>query len=57
MGLERMAAVLQGTHDNYKIDLFGALIEAIADFTGVDPDGEQRPRIASSPTICAPSRS
>ena len=26
MGLERIAAVLQGTHDNYKIDLFGALI-------------------------------
>ena len=31
MGLERIAAVLQGTHDNYKIDLFGALIEAVAD--------------------------
>ncbi len=42
MGLERMAAVLQGTHDNYKIDLFGALIEAIADLTGVDPDGERK---------------
>ena len=42
MGLERMAAVLQGTHDNYKIDLFGALIEAVADLTGVDPDGEQQ---------------
>jgi alanyl-tRNA synthetase len=42
MGLERMAAVLQGTHDNYKIDLFGALIEAVADFTGVDPEGEQK---------------
>ena len=42
MGLERMAAVLQGTHDNYKIDLFGALIEAISDLTGVDPDGERK---------------
>jgi alanyl-tRNA synthetase len=42
MGLERMAAVLQGTHDNYKIDLFGALIEAVADLTGVDPNGEQK---------------
>jgi alanyl-tRNA synthetase len=42
MGLERVAAVLQGTHDNYKIDLFGALIEAIADLTGVDPDGERK---------------
>ena len=42
MGIERMAAVLQGTHDNYKIDLFAALIEAVADLTGVDPDGEQK---------------
>src|SRR5271156_2765808 len=42
MGLERMAAVLQGTHDNYKIDLFGALIEAVADLTGIDPDGERK---------------
>ncbi|MGC1352147.1 MAG: alanine--tRNA ligase [Xanthobacteraceae bacterium] len=42
MGLERIAAVLQGTHDNYKIDLFGALIEAIADLTHVDPDGEHK---------------
>ena len=41
MGIERMAAVLQGTHDNYKIDLFGALIEAVADLTGVDPNGER----------------
>jgi alanyl-tRNA synthetase len=45
MGLERMAAVLQGTHDNYKIDLFGALIEAIADLTGVDPDGNASHRV------------
>jgi len=42
MGLERIAAVMQGTHDNYKIDLFGALIEAIADLTGVDPEGERK---------------
>ena len=33
MGLERMTAVLQGTHDDYKTDLFGALIEAVADLT------------------------
>jgi alanyl-tRNA synthetase len=39
MGLERMAAVLQGTHDNYKIDLFGALIGAVAELTNVDQDG------------------
>ncbi|MBI4273091.1 MAG: alanine--tRNA ligase [Rhizobiales bacterium] len=42
MGLERIAAVMQGTHDNYKIDLFGALIQAIADLTGVDADGPQK---------------
>src|SRR5690242_9686651 len=42
MGLERIAAVLQGTHDNYAIDLFVALIEAIAHLTGVDPDGPQK---------------
>jgi len=42
MGLERMAAVLQGTHDNYKIDLFRVLIEAVADLTGVSPDGERK---------------
>jgi alanyl-tRNA synthetase len=42
MGIERIAAVLQGTHDNYKIDLFGALIQAVADRTGVDPDGTQK---------------
>src|SRR5947209_596561 len=38
MGLERMAAVLQGTHDDYKIDLFGAIISHVADLTGVEPE-------------------
>src|ERR671922_265731 len=42
MGIERIAAVLQGTHDNYKIDLFDALIQAVADRTGADPDGPQK---------------
>jgi alanyl-tRNA synthetase len=42
MGLERIAAVLQGVHDNYDIDLFRALIRASADLTGVDPDGAHR---------------
>src|SRR5712671_4691217 len=42
MGLERIAAVLQGTHDNYAIDLFGALIRAVGDLTGVDPDSPQK---------------
>ncbi len=35
MGLERMAAVMQGTHDNYRIDLFRHLIDAAAEITGV----------------------
>jgi alanyl-tRNA synthetase len=48
MGLERIAAVLQGTHDNYAIDLFVALIRAVADATGVAADG---PRGASHRVI------
>ncbi len=39
MGLERIAAVLQGKHDNYDIDLFRALILASAEASGVPPDG------------------
>ena len=42
MGLERIAAVLQGKHDNYDIDLFVALIRAIADLTGADPHGPMK---------------
>ena len=33
MGLERMTAVLQGTHDNYKIDHFKKIIEASSSIT------------------------
>jgi alanyl-tRNA synthetase len=39
MGLERIAAVLQGKHDNYDIDLMRSLIEASAEVSGTDPDG------------------
>jgi len=34
MGLERVAAVMQGVHSNYDIDLFKALIQAAAAVTG-----------------------
>ncbi|MDG2033394.1 MAG: alanine--tRNA ligase [Rhodospirillales bacterium] len=40
MGLERISAVLQGTHDNYETDLFKALIQASADAAGVAPEGD-----------------
>jgi alanyl-tRNA synthetase len=40
MGLERIAAVLQGTHDNYKTDILRALILASAEWTSTDPDGK-----------------
>ncbi|HWV19915.1 MAG TPA: alanine--tRNA ligase [Devosia sp.] len=39
MGLERVAAVMQGVHDNYDIDLFRALISAAANVTNSDIDG------------------
>ncbi len=42
MGLERVSAVLQGTHDNYQTDLFRAIIGAVADLTHVDADGPQK---------------
>jgi alanyl-tRNA synthetase len=38
MGLERVAAVLQGTHDNFGIDIFRTLIGASADLTRTDPE-------------------
>jgi alanyl-tRNA synthetase len=39
MGLERMAAVMQGVHSNYEIDLFARLIDAAAATVGVPNDG------------------
>ncbi|MFZ4806578.1 MAG: alanine--tRNA ligase [Hyphomicrobiaceae bacterium] len=42
MGLERISAVLQGTHDNYETDLFKALIQASVDHTGVEAAGAQK---------------
>jgi alanyl-tRNA synthetase len=43
MGLERIAAVLQGTHDNYETDLMRRLIEASVDETGVAAEGGHKP--------------
>ena len=41
MGLERIGALLQGSHDNYDTDLMKSLIEASADATSVDPYGDK----------------
>ncbi len=42
MGLERISAVLQGTHDNYETDLFRALISNIVENTGVAAEGKHK---------------
>ncbi len=43
MGLERIAALLQGKTSNYDIDLLRSIILHVADITGVSPDGPQAP--------------
>jgi alanyl-tRNA synthetase len=54
MGLERIAAVLQGVHSNYEIDLFQALIRAAARETGVaDPATPSLRVIADHIRACA----
>ncbi|QIG55185.1 alanine--tRNA ligase [Altererythrobacter sp. BO-6] len=42
MGLERIAAVMQGVHDNYDTDTFKALIAASESLTGVKAEGESK---------------
>ena len=42
MGLERIAAVLQGTHDNFETDTFRALIAASGELTGTATDGANK---------------
>jgi alanyl-tRNA synthetase len=42
MGLERLAALLQGKHDNYDVDLMRSLITASAEASGTDTDGPHR---------------
>jgi len=39
MGLERIAAIMQGVHSNYQVDVFANLIEATAKTLGVENDG------------------
>jgi alanyl-tRNA synthetase len=51
MGIERVAALLQGTNDNYATDLVRNLIEASAQATSSDPDG---PHKTSSSGHCRP---
>ncbi len=42
MGLERVAAVLQGVHDNYDTDTFRALIAASSELTKTTAEGERK---------------
>ncbi len=42
MGLERIAAVMQGVHDNYDTDIFKALIAESGDLTRNDPAGDMK---------------
>ncbi|RNF85132.1 alanine--tRNA ligase [Montanilutibacter psychrotolerans] len=54
MGLERLAAVLQGVHGNYDIDLFRHLIAAAAEFTGTaDLDNKSLRVIADHIRACS----
>lgn len=43
MGLERIAAVLQGVHDNYDVDLFKTLIGTSVELTGKKAEGADAP--------------
>jgi alanyl-tRNA synthetase len=42
MGLERIAAVLEGVHDNYDTDMFRALIEQSEELTHTSAEGEAK---------------
>ncbi|MFV8782034.1 alanine--tRNA ligase [Microbulbifer sp. SA54] len=45
MGLERIAAVMQGVHSNYEIDLFQALLKAAGEIVGCDNLEEKSLRV------------
>ncbi len=54
MGLERLAAILQGVHSNYEIDLFEHLIDAAMKHTGAsDRDSASLKVIADHIRACA----
>lgn len=53
MGLERIAAVMQGTHDNYQIDIFKKLIGAVCDVVGAKGDTPSHRVIADHIRSCA----
>ena len=53
MGIERVAAVMQGTHDNYEIDTMRALISAVAEGTGVAPEGSASHRVIADHLRCS----
>ena len=58
MGLERIACILQGKHDNYDIDLFRRIIEASEELTGTRrarrraalAQGDRRPSARRAPS-------
>jgi alanyl-tRNA synthetase len=45
MGLERIAAVMQGVHNNYDIDLFQSLLRAAAQLTGTTQTDDKSLRV------------
>jgi alanyl-tRNA synthetase len=47
MGLERIAAVMQGVHNNYDIDLFTSLIKSINKFVDTDITGQTSARVVA----------
>ncbi len=54
MGLERIAAVMQGVHNNYDIDLFQNLLQAVGEVTGnTDAENMSRRVIADHIRSCA----
>ena len=56
MGLERIAAILQGSHDNYEIDLMRSLIEASAHVSNTDPDGSAKVSPVSYTHLTLPTK-